>query len=158
MSMKNLELSVGAFMVLGMASLVALAVQVSGLSLAEHGDRYTLYARFDNVGGLKPRAKVSSAGVVIGQVMAIRLDPVDYMAVVEMKIDHAVDFIADDSIAAIQTSGVLGDKYVSISLGADADMLGDGDEIEDTASAIVLEDLIGKALTMLSDSRSKESK
>lgn len=150
MRMRNIELAVGAFMFLGVLALAVLAFQVSGLNNSQQRQSYTLTARFDNISGLTRRAKVSAAGVTIGRVSDISLDAEDYMAVVTMSIDADVDFLTIDSIASIQTAGVLGEKYIGISIGGDEELLGDGDEIDDTASAIVLEELIGKVMASFS--------
>jgi phospholipid/cholesterol/gamma-HCH transport system substrate-binding protein len=150
MRMRTIEISVGVFMLAGILALAFLAVQVSGLSVRDNNrETYKLYAHFTNASGLTERAKVSVAGVVIGRVTAIMLDPKDTRAKVEMSIDKKVDFLTNDSIAAIQTAGILGEKYISISVGGDPEMLKEGDEIADTQSALVLEDLIGKVLTNL---------
>ncbi len=146
MALKTVELSVGAFVVAGLVALFVLAFQVSGINRDNHHESYTLFARFDNVSGLKKRAKVSVAGVVIGRVTSIRLDADDYQAVVSMAINEEVNFLTTDCIAAIQTAGILGEKYIGISIGGEEEVLGEGDEIEDTASAIVLEELIGNVL------------
>lgn len=150
MRLRTVEISVGAFMLVGILALAFLAIQVSGLSINDNGrETYRISARFSNVSGLTPRAKVTVAGVVIGRVTSIALDPNDSMAVVDMAIDKKVDYLTVDSIASIQTAGLLGEKYISISVGGDPDVLGDGDEIEDTQSSLVLEDLIGKFLTSM---------
>jgi phospholipid/cholesterol/gamma-HCH transport system substrate-binding protein len=150
MRLRTVEISVGAFMLVGILALAFLAIQVSGLSIKDNGrETYKVTARFNNVAGLAPRGKVTVAGVVIGRVTAIALDPQDTMAVVHMAIDKSVDYLTIDSIAAIQTSGLLGEKYISISVGGDPELLEDGSEIEDTQSALVLEDLIGKVLTSM---------
>lgn len=147
---RRFEIVVGAFILLGILALSFLAIQVSGLSFV-HGthDTYEISAKFNNVGGLKPRAKVSIAGVTVGQVTSIHLDPLTVRAVVDMAIDKDVDYLTTDSIAAIKTSGVLGDQYVSISVGGAPDVLKNGDQITDTQSALVLEDLIGKIMTSM---------
>ncbi len=150
MRMRTIEISVGIFMLAGILALAFLAIQVSGLSVRDNTrDVYKLYARFSNAAGLTVRAKVSVAGVVIGRVTSLTLDPKDTRAKVEMSIDNKVDFLTADSIAAIQTAGILGEKYIAISVGGDPEMLKAGDEITDTQSALVLEDLIGKVLTNL---------
>jgi phospholipid/cholesterol/gamma-HCH transport system substrate-binding protein len=150
MRMRTIEISVGVFMLAGILALAFLAVQVSGLSMRDNNrDVYKLYARFSNASGLTVRAKVTVAGVVIGRVTALTLDPKDTRAKVEMSIDKKVDFLTTDSIAAIQTAGILGEKYIALSVGGDPEMLKNGDEITDTQSALVLEDLIGKVLTNL---------
>jgi len=146
----KVEIIVGAFILLGIAALAFLAIQVSGLSMSQSArDTYHISARFNNVSGLTPRAKVSIAGVTVGQVTAINLDPVSVRAVVDMAIRKDVDYISKDSIAAIKTSGVLGEQYVSISVGGADEILADGGVITDTQSALVLEDLIGKIVTSM---------
>lgn len=148
MRLRTVEISVGAFMLAGILALGFLAIQVSGLSIRDNNRAtYKLVAHFNNASGLAVRAKVSVAGVVIGRVTAISLDPVDTRAKVEMAIDKSVNFLTVDTIAAIQTAGILGEKYISLSVGGEPDMLKNGDEIADTQSALVLEDLIGKFLT-----------
>lgn len=148
MRLRTVEISVGAFMLVGILALAFLAVQVSGLNLKENRrETYKLSAHFNNASGLAVRAKVTVAGVVVGRVTSIALDPKDTRAIVEMAIDKSVDYLTADSIAAIQTAGILGEKYISIAPGGDSEMLKGGDEIQDTQSALVLEDLIGKFLT-----------
>ena len=148
MRLRTVEISVGAFMLVGILALAFLAVQVSGLNLKENRrETYKLSAHFNNASGLAVRAKVTVAGVVVGRVTSIALDPKDTRALVEMAIEKNVDFLTSDSIAAIQTAGILGEKYISIASGGDSEMLKGGDEIQDTQSALVLEDLIGKFLT-----------
>lgn len=150
MRIRTIEISVGAFMLAGILALGFLAIQVSGLSIHDSNrDTYRLYASFTNASGLSVRAKVAIAGVVIGRVTAITLDSKDVKAKVEMAIQKNVDFITSDSIASIQTAGILGEKYISISVGGDPEVLKDGDEIVDTQSSLVLEDLIGKVLTSI---------
>ncbi|TVQ68219.1 MAG: outer membrane lipid asymmetry maintenance protein MlaD [Oceanospirillales bacterium] len=139
-------MSVGLFMLLGFVALILLALNVSGLTLKPKAGGYTIYASFENIGGLTPRAKVAMSGVQIGEVRSIRLDPQMLMAEVEMSIFGDVDFISTDSSAMILTSGLLGQQYIGIIPGGDMDVLGDGDFIFDTQSALVLEDLVGKFL------------
>ncbi|KZZ57421.1 MAG: outer membrane lipid asymmetry maintenance protein MlaD [Oleiphilaceae bacterium] len=140
---KSVELVVGLFMVAGMAALMFLALQVSGLSLDSQKDSYRVYAQFDDLGGLSVRGRVSMAGVAIGRVSDVSLDKESAMALVEMEIYAEVDNLTTDSVASIQTSGLLGDKFVAISVGADEEYLQDGDTIFDTQSALNLEKLIG---------------
>lgn len=150
MRIRTLEISVGAFMLAGILALGFLAFQVSGITVKENnGDTYMVYARFSNASGLSERSKITIAGVVIGRVTSITLDPIDNRAKVEMAIQKDVNYLTLDSIAAIQTAGILGEKYVSISVGGDPDVLAEGGEITETQSALVLEDLIGKVLTNL---------
>jgi len=146
MRMRTVEIGVGAFMLAGLAALIVLALNVSGLSLSEQGKGYKVYARFENIGGLTPRAKVAMSGVQIGQVTAIRIDPRMLMAEVEMEIFDEVDYLTTDSSASILTAGLLGEQYIGVVPGADEAVLSDGDYIEDTQSALVLEELIGKFL------------
>lgn len=150
MRIRTIEISVGAFMLAGILALGFLAIQVSGLSIHDSNrDTYKLYAHFTNASGLAVRAKVAIAGVVIGRVTDITLDPKDTRASVEMAIQKNVNFVTSDSIASIQTAGILGEKYISISIGGDPEVLQDGQEIVDTQSALVLEDLISKVLTSI---------
>ncbi len=146
MRMRTVEISVGAFMLAGMLALAALAIKVSGLSVQSAKPTYRVYALFDNTGALKTRAKVSMAGVTIGKVVDVALDKDSYMARVEMEIDSDVDNIPLDSTVSIVTAGLLGEKYIGVSIGGDVDYLKNGDRIEDTQSAVILEDLIGKFL------------
>lgn len=150
MKIRTLEISVGAFMLAGVLALVFLAIKVSGLNISDSTTKtYKLYAHFNNAAGLTPGAQVTVAGVMIGRVSAIALDPNDNRAKIEMAIKNNVDFLTSDSIAAIQTAGILGEKYVSIVVGGDPELLADGDNIVDTQSALVLEDLISTMLTNL---------
>ncbi len=143
MYQRTIEIAVGVFMIVGFAALVFLALQVSGLSLDSQRETYKVYAQFDDLGGLSVRGRVSMAGVTIGRVSNISLDKQSYSALVEMDIYQEVDTLSTDSVASIQTSGLLGDKYVAISVGADEEFLQDGDTIFDTQSALNLEKLIG---------------
>lgn len=147
--MKNsvaLEILVGVFVLLGFVALAFLAIQVSGLSQAGSAETYQVSARFTDVGGLTERAKVSMGGVTIGRVTDISLDQTDFMAVVTMDIESKYDQLTADATARILTSGVLGEKYIGLSPGAEDIFLEEGDEIEYTQSSLVLEDLIGKFL------------
>jgi len=134
MRIRTLEISVGAFMVAGFAALIFLALKVSGLTLEAAEESYDVSARFENIGGL------------IGRVSNIYLDKEDFVGVVEMEIYNQYSNLSIDSTAAILTAGVLGEKYIGITVGAEDEFLVDGDEIEDTQSALVLEDLISKFL------------
>lgn len=145
MQKRSLELSVGAFFITAMIALLLLALNVSGLRYQADSDIYHLYARFENLSGLSERAKVSLSGVTIGRVVEIKLDTQDYVAVVKMAIKKGIPLSLDTS-ASVLTSGLLGEKYIGLSVGADEDTLLSGDMIEDTQSAIVLEELIGQFL------------
>jgi phospholipid/cholesterol/gamma-HCH transport system substrate-binding protein len=146
MQSRTLEIGVGLFLLAGLLALLLLALRVSGLSAVGSGDTYRLYAHFDNVAGLTPRAKVTMAGVTIGKVLAVDLDKDSYTGRVTMEVDRAVDNLPIDSTASILTAGLLGEKYIGISVGGEEDMLREGGVIRDTQSALVLEDLIGKFL------------
>ena len=122
-----------------------LALNVSGLSYRTNDQSYFLFARFENLAGLSERAKVSLSGVTIGRVVEIKLDTEDYVAVVKMAIDKSVPLTTDTS-ASILTAGLLGEKYIGLSVGADDELLINADEIDDTQSSIVLEELIGQFL------------
>ncbi|WP_370279906.1 outer membrane lipid asymmetry maintenance protein MlaD [Pontibacterium sp.] len=145
MRIRVMEIGVGAFLLAGMVALLMLALNVSGLNL-ESKNTYKVYARFENIGGLTERSKVTMSGVLIGQVSDIRLDEDALQALVEMEIHQEVDFLSIDSSASILTSGLLGEKYIGVVVGAEEEYLQDGDFFEDTQSALVLEDLIGKFL------------
>lgn len=146
MRMRLVELSVGIFMVLGIIALVLMAFRVSGLSMSDAGETYTVKARFENLGGLTERAKVSMAGVTIGRVTRVYLDNEWYSAVVEMEINKSMSTLSTDTSAAILTAGLLGEKYIGLTVGAEEEYLANGDWIEDTQSALVLEELIGRFL------------
>ena len=145
MSKRNIEILVGFFVLLGIAG--ALFLSLKAANLASFGERkgYTVSAKFDNIGGLKPRAPVRSAGVTIGRVKRISLDPKTFQGVVTMDIDNGVRFPKDSS-AKILTSGLLGDQYVGLEAGADDKELVAGDVIRQTQSAVVLENLIGQMI------------
>ena len=146
MRMRNVELMVGGFMVMGIVALVLMALRVSGLTMDAAGETYTIKARFENLGGLTDRAKVSLAGVTIGRVTNITLDQEWYAAVVEMEIDKSMDTLPIDTSASILTAGLLGEKYIGLSVGAEIDYMQDGDWVQDTQSAVVLEELISRFL------------
>lgn len=146
MHMRTIEIVVGAFMLAGLISLAILATRISGFNVSSEANSYTVYASFENVGGLVVRSKVSIAGVEVGQITEIAYDKSNYDARVSMEIDSDVDNISVDSTASILTEGLIGGKYVGLSIGAEEEFLGDGDEISDTQSAIVLEELIGQFL------------
>lgn len=146
MRMRTLELAVGGFMLIGLLAIIFLALRVSGLSLNSSEEAYNISAKFENIGGLTARAKVTMAGVTIGRVTNIYLDREDFVGVVEMEIYKNVDNLSSDTSAAILTAGVLGEKYIGLSQGAELENLVEGSEIYNTQSALVLEDLIAKFL------------
>ena len=143
---KAIEVLVGLFMLAGMAALVMLALRVSGLTSYKATSTYQVSAEFSNIGGLKPRAPVSIAGVKVGQVEKIKLDGVTFKAVVTMVIDSKKDQLPMDSSASILTQGLLGANYVSIVPGFEEEVLTDGAIIETTYPALILENLIGQFL------------
>lgn len=145
MGKKGIETLVGLFVLLGFMALTFLALKAANLASFGENDSYTVTARFDNIGGLKPRAPVRSAGVSVGRVSHISLDGKSYQGVVTMEIRRGVEFPRDSS-AKILTSGLLGDQYVGIEPGADDKNLAPGDTITQTQSAVVLENLIGQFL------------
>lgn len=146
MNKKSLEIFVGLFVVLGAAALLFLALKAANLgSFAGGGDVYTLTAKFNNIGGLKARAPVRSAGVIVGRVTSITLDAVTYQGLVTLDVDKSVVFPRDTS-AKILTAGLLGDQYIGLEAGGDLENLKAGDVINRTQSAVVLENLIGQFL------------
>lgn len=145
MSKKGIETLVGLFVLLGLAGLVFLSLQAANLASFGQRDSYTVSARFDNIGGLKARSPVRSAGVTVGRVTSISLDQKSFQGLVTMELDKSVLFPRDSS-AKILTSGLLGDQYVGIEPGGDERNLAPGDVITQTQSAVVLENLIGQFL------------
>jgi phospholipid/cholesterol/gamma-HCH transport system substrate-binding protein len=144
MQNRTVETGVGLFLLAGILALILLALRVSGLSASANHDSYKLYANFDNIAGLTVRAKVTMAGVTIGKVTAIDLDRDTFTGRVTMEVEKRVNNLPTDSTASILTAGLLGEKYVGISVGGEQTLLKDGSVIHDTQSALVLEDLIGK--------------
>jgi phospholipid/cholesterol/gamma-HCH transport system substrate-binding protein len=143
---RTLEIGTGLFMLLGFAALLFLTTQLpaSGLKFGRAKLGYHVTAEFDNIGDLKVGSPVAMAGVRIGEVSGIRFDPKEYKAVVSMRIDQQYNQIPEDSFASIQTTGLLGGKYIGVSPGGLDSYLKDGSRIEQTQSAIVLESLINK--------------
>ncbi len=147
--MKNrsaLELWVGLFVVAGLAALAMLAFKVGNLTTADVVDGYRVTAQFDNIGGLKVKAPVTLAGVRVGRVSHIAIDNKNYRAVVEFMVDGRYNNLPTDTSASILTSGLLGDQYIGLDPGGSDENLKDGDRILTTASALVLEKLIGQVL------------
>lgn len=138
-----LDLWVGLFVIAGIAALLFLALKVGGMTAVNTSNSYEVVARFDNIGGLKPRAPVKSAGVVVGRVANIQFDNETYEAAVTLRLDKRYAFPKDTS-AAIMTSGLLGEQYIGLEAGGDDQMLKDQDRIFLTQSAVVLENLIGQ--------------
>lgn len=144
MQNRAIETGVGLFLLAGILALLLLALRVSGLSTSASTDTYKLYAYFDNIAGLTVRAKVSMAGVTIGKVTAIDLDRDTFTGRVTLEIQKKVDNLPSDSTASILTAGLLGEKYIGLSVGGDDKLLKDGGTIHDTQSSLVLEDLIDR--------------
>ncbi|RKR02523.1 phospholipid/cholesterol/gamma-HCH transport system substrate-binding protein [Kushneria sinocarnis] len=148
---KWVECGVGVFVLAGFLGLVFLGLQVSGLNLSRANDTFTLHASFSNIGGLKERSRVTVAGVTVGHVTDIELDPKWLDGRVTMQIDESMkDKLSSDSTAAILTSGLLGEQYVGLSTGGAPETLEDGDTIRDTQSALVLENLIQQFVSNMS--------
>ena len=140
-----LDFWVGLFVLLGLVAVLFLALKVGNMSSLSFQATYPVKLKFDNIGGLKVRAAVKSAGVVVGRVSAIGFDTNTYQALVTIDIDKQYPFPKDTS-AKILTSGLLGEQYIGLEPGGDTDMLKAGDTISMTQSAIVLENLIGQFL------------
>ena len=145
MTRKAVETTVGLFLLIGVAAMIWLALKVGNWSPTTTHD-YEVTAHFDNIGGLTMKAPVTLAGVTIGRVASIGIDADDYSARITLQIDQAHDNLPTDTSAAILTSGLLGAQYVGLDPGAEETYLKDGDRIEITQSAVVLEHLIGQIL------------
>lgn len=156
MQTRTQEIGVGLFIMAGFLALLLLALRVSGLTVSSTDQSYKVYAYFDNIAGLTVRAKVTMAGVIIGKVTAIDLDRDSYTGRVTMEINEKVDNLPEDSTASVLTAGLLGEKYIGISIGGEEETLKDQSVIHDTQSAMILEDLIGKFL--LNSVNSEEEK
>ena len=146
MNIKKIQLAVGLFIVISIMALSSLAIKVSNINEYANSESYQLTAHFDNIGGLKIRSAVKVGGVVVGRVTEIDLDISTMSPVVTMKIDSRYNQFSSETSAAILTAGLLGEQYISLTPGGDDEILADGDELYDTQSALVLEDLIGQFL------------
>ena len=145
MNTRTVEIGVGLFVACGMAALFMLAMQVSNLSTLGNDNGYEITASFQNIGGLKVRAPIKSAGVVVGRVADIRFDTETYEAVVTMSLGSQYRF-PRDTVAKILTSGLLGEQYIGLEAGGDTKMLANGGKLKLTQSAVVLENLISQFL------------
>ena len=157
---RSLEIGTGLFVLLGFAALGFLTTQLpaSGMRLTSATDSYQVTARFDNVGDLKVGAPVTMAGVRIGRVTAVAFDPGDFKAVVTLAIERRYNQIPDDSDAAIQTSGLLGAKYVGLGPGGSSAYLANGTQIQMTQSALVLENLVNKMFAGFAGKKDADAK
>jgi phospholipid/cholesterol/gamma-HCH transport system substrate-binding protein len=145
MNRSTIDLWVGVFVVLGLGALLFLALKVGNLGSFNTNETYQVQARFANIGGLKVRAPIKSAGVVVGRVADIRFDNESYEALVSMNLDAFYQF-PRDTTAKILTSGILGEQYIGLEAGGDGVMLKGGDRVRLTQSAVVLENLISQFL------------
>lgn len=145
MERTTIDLWVGIFVALGVAALLGLAMKVGNLTTSNIGETYTVEAAFENIGGLKPRAPVKSAGVVVGRVEGIRFDSATYEAIVSLNVDKSYQFPAD-TFANIYTAGLLGEQYIGLEAGGDEEVLKNGDKIAHTQDAVVLEKMISQFL------------
>src|SRR3954467_2966680 len=145
MNRSTIDLWVGIFVAAGFAALLFLALKVGNLATFSNAQTYQVYAKFANIGGLKTRAPIKSAGVVVGRVLDIRFDNESYEALVAMNLDANYQF-PRDTTAKILTSGILGEQYVGLEAGGDGVMLKSGDRLRLTQSAVVLETLISQFL------------
>lgn len=145
MERTTLDLWVGLFVVAGLAAVLVLAMKVGNLNTFRMSESYALQAEFDNIGGLKARSPVKSAGVVVGRVTAIKFNNKSFRAQVSMVVDKRYQF-PKDTFAKILTSGLLGEQYIGLDPGGDEQVLKSGDQIAKTQSAIVLESLISSFL------------
>lgn len=157
MERSTIDLWVGLFVVLGMGALMALALKVGNLGGASVSDGVIVTANFSNIGGLKARAPVKSAGVVVGRVTEIAYDTEKHEAKVMIRLGRDYQFSRDTS-AGIMTSGLLGEQYIALETGGDSVMLKAGDKIRITQSAVVLENLIGQFLYSNKTSESENKK
>jgi phospholipid/cholesterol/gamma-HCH transport system substrate-binding protein len=148
-SSRRIEIMVGAFFVFGLLAFIALALNVSNLSSLSSDKGYKVTANFENIGGLRTRAKVTLSGVNVGRVTKIYYDKKSFRAIVEMNINSDVNYLPEDTQASIYTAGLLGEQYISLEPGAEDANLVEGSHLDITQSAIVLEEIIGKVLVSL---------
>ena len=157
MNRKPLDLWVGVFVAIGLGALLFLALKVGNLASFSAAETYLVKANFDNIGGLKKRAPVKSAGVVVGRIEDVVFDNETYEATVTFSIDKLYEFPQDTS-AKILTSGLLGEQYVGLAAGGDTVKLKNGDTLKITQSAVVLENLISQFLFNKAADGNKDSK
>jgi phospholipid/cholesterol/gamma-HCH transport system substrate-binding protein len=157
MQTKALELLVGLFFTLGVAAVFILTFRVASLDAGSAGDSYAVTADFENIGGLKPGAAVTMAGVRIGRVRSIEIEPNTFEARVTMRIENSFNKLPKDSSANIFTAGLLGEQYIGLVPGGEDAALADGDAIKFTQSALVLENLIGQFVAGMASGDKKDS-
>ena len=145
MNRSAIDLWVGIFVAIGFGAILFLALKVGNLLTLDRTQGYRIEAEFDNIGGLKLRAPVKVAGVLVGRVENVRLNPKTYEALVTLRVDNQYSF-SRDTIASINTSGLLGEVYVGLDAGGDSVMLKDGERITKTQSALIMEKLISQFL------------
>ncbi len=145
MERTKIDLWVGIFAAIGVAALLGLAMKVGNLTTSNIGETYAVTANFQNIGGLKPRSPVKSAGVVVGRIDAIQFDTATYEAKVTLKLDKRYQF-PKDTFANIYTAGLLGEQYIGLEAGGDEEYLQENDAIMQTQDAVVLEKMIGQFL------------
>ncbi|MGH8315658.1 MAG: outer membrane lipid asymmetry maintenance protein MlaD [Steroidobacterales bacterium] len=154
---RAMEIGTGLFVLFGLAALLFMVTQITAERVGVQRIGYVLTAKFDNIGGLKVGAPVSMAGVTIGRVTNIAFDSSDYRARVSLRIDPQFSKIPNDSDAAIFTQGLLGNQYLGMTAGGSETFYKDGDQIELTQSALVLENLISKFLVNFAEGKSKST-
>lgn len=150
---RAIEIVVGVFIILAFCAIIILAFWVSGLTSVGANGQYNLYADFDNIGGLKVRAPIAIAGVKVGTVTHIKLDPKTFRARVTLNIDRKVNDLPIDSAANILTQGLLGSNYISIAPGFETDELKPNEMIQTTHSAMILENVIGQLIYNVKDDK-----
>ena len=156
MERTTIDLWVGIFVALGVAALLGLAMKVGNLTTSSIGETYSVSANFENIGGLKARAPVKSAGVVVGRVADIQFDPATFEAVVSLSVDKRYSF-PKDTFANIYTAGLLGEQYIGLEAGGDETALKNGDKITQTQDAVILEKMISQFLYSKASEEPKET-
>lgn len=154
MKRSTIDLWVGIFVAIGIAAVTFLSLKVANLTPQSADQTYTIYAEFGNIGGVKVKAPVKSAGVVVGRVASIQLDTKRFLARVNLALDKNYQFSRDTS-AEILTSGLLGEQYIGLTQGGDEENLKPGERIQITSSALVLEQLIGKFMLSFAEKGDK---
>jgi phospholipid/cholesterol/gamma-HCH transport system substrate-binding protein len=151
---RAIEIGTGLFVLFGIAALLFMVTEITAERVGVQRVGYVLTAKFENIGGLKVGAPVSMAGVTLGRVTKIEFDSKEYRALVHMRIDPQFNRIPDDSDAAIYTQGLLGNQYIGMTAGGSETFYKNGDQIELTQSALVLENLISKFLVNFAEGKS----